>query len=73
MEFNAKVYAMVNDEELLHEIHDMLKAKSFQGYLFDETMKPCAVFLRSEKLWQFVYQEENDVGFFKLRGAKSYG
>ena len=46
MEIWAKVYAVAEDEDLLKQVHQALKAKTFQDYFFPEMLEPCAVLPR---------------------------
>ncbi len=50
MEINAKVYAAAGDRELLGQVHQILRKKTFQDDLLTDVMEPCAV-LPLEKTW----------------------
>ena len=58
MEINARVYAVAKDEKLLGQVHQILRAKTYQVYLPVETLEPCAVLPLSQTWYGFVERAE---------------
>ncbi len=58
MEINARVYAVAKDETLLRQVHQVLRAKTYQDYWVAETLEPCAVLPLSQAWYGFAERAE---------------
>ena len=58
MEINARVYAVAKDETLLRQVHQVLRAKTFQDYWVAETLEPCAVLPLAQAWYGFAERAE---------------
>ena len=62
MEIWAKVYAVAEDENLLKQVHQALKAKTFQDYFFSEMLEPCTVLPLARTWYTFTQRAEPSGG-----------
>ncbi len=58
MEIEAKVYAVSRDENLLRQVYQILKEKTFGDYMSAEKMEPCAVLPITQAWYGFIESAE---------------
>ena len=58
MEINARVYAVAKDRELLGQVHETLKRKTYQDYLPVDILEPCVVLPLSRTWYGFTERAE---------------
>ena len=58
MEIWAKVYAVAEDEDLLKQVHQVLKTKTFQDFCYPEMLEPCTVLPLARTWYTFTQRAE---------------